>query len=196
MRYNNEISPSSGSDDRDAAIASFIQRRNAQAPERPAPLDETPLQKNLRELAAESDRAKKVRPTHTSRLYPRSRIESSTGCAPYVVGGLAAAAIAFGSYQITDAGYGEEGATQTLEEAGYTGIDYEGKSSTLFDWRCGNGDTVAYRFTADSLNAETPTPDEDTQETSANSSRGVVQTEQVDLLVCKGVLKGATIRHL
>jgi hypothetical protein len=91
------------------------------------------------------------------------------------IGGMAAFAI-FGSFvpgMIADAGYGEEKAKGFAEDQGYSNVQVTDKDIFLPEWRgCGSSDVVGYDL-------------------EATSARGV----QVELIVCKGILKGATLRQ-
>ncbi|MDB5180901.1 MAG: hypothetical protein JWO54_663 [Candidatus Saccharibacteria bacterium] len=73
---------------------------------------------------------------------------------------------------LVDSFYGEESATQYIEENGYTNVELTGKSTMLVGIQgCDNNDFVKYSFEATALN-------------------GVDTT----VMVCKGLFKSATIR--
>ena len=78
----------------------------------------------------------------------------------------------FGPGIITDANYGEQKASQYLEESGYTDIQLTSKSQILVGWQgCDGNDSAKYSFEATALNGTDAT-----------------------VIVCKGMFKGATIR--
>ena len=86
--------------------------------------------------------------------------------------GVVGIASLFGPGIITDANYGDERAAQYLEEVGYTDVELTGESQFLVSWQgCDGTDAVKYSFEATAVN-------------------GV----DTDVIVCKGMFKGATIR--
>ena len=95
---------------------------------------------------------------------------------PRVVSGVVLGAIGLAAFLgpgiISDAGYGEEQATHYLEETGYTNVELTNKSRVLVGWQgCDGDDAVKYSFEATALNGA-----------------------DADVIVCKGMFKGATIR--
>jgi hypothetical protein len=91
------------------------------------------------------------------------------------IGAFAAIAI-FGSFvpgMLVDSGYGEEKAIEFAEDQGYSDVHLTDKDIFLPEWKgCGKSDVVGY----------------DLEATSARGS-------QVELIVCKGIFKGATLRQ-
>lgn len=194
MRYGN--TPEQPSDDfsfrhiadQDDVIASIRARREASQQEQAA-REEASLahlspeerarrksfDETIREMNGEKDDADRKAGRSVS-SYSRNRIERDYGRKSIVVPGvmLGAAALAgiIGPGLITDASYGDEKAAQYLEEAGYTDIELTGESKIFVGLQgCDTSDAVKYSFEVTAVNG--------------------VDTE---VIVCKGMFKGATIR--
>jgi hypothetical protein len=143
--------------------------------------DEKPLSATLREMAREADAANRAsgyiprrhRPTYRAEepsLFRRSG--TGLGRTALVIFLAGAATLATGS-AATDANYGAAKATEFLEQSGYTDVEHENTDMFLIGKRgCGRDDSVMYEFDATAANGD-----------------------NVEMIVCKGFFKGATIRQ-
>lgn len=95
-----------------------------------------------------------------------------------VIGLYAAAAglvagITWGQGAIADSSYGKDRAQEYVEQFGYTDVEFEDKDTVLVSVRgCGSSDAVQYEFSGTAPNGQ-----------------------DVDIAVCKGLFKAATIRQ-
>ena len=95
---------------------------------------------------------------------------------PVAVLGIALAfsgGVGWGAGEITKATYGSDEAKEYVEDSGYTNVELEDTDTIFVGARgCGVQDVLGYEFSAESPSGS-----------------------EVDVLVCKGLLKGATLRQ-
>jgi hypothetical protein len=95
---------------------------------------------------------------------------------PVAVLGIALAfsgGVTWGQGEVVKATYGADEAKEYVEDSGYTDVELEDTDTILVGVRgCGEKDAVNYEFSAESPSGS-----------------------EVDVLVCKGLLKGATLRQ-
>lgn len=95
---------------------------------------------------------------------------------PVAILGIALAfsgGVSWGQGELVKATYGADDAQEYVEDSGYTNVQLEDTDTILVGVRgCGEKDAVSYEFSAESPSGS-----------------------DVDVLVCKGLLKGATLRQ-
>lgn len=170
----------------DEAIARFVERQKAKreaagdfnltstdAPFSEELVRQATLRRALKDMAKDADKNRPytVRYHHTSSRYEH---DGEVGRAVKTLVGLGVAGLAYliAPGYVADSNYGSEAATEFLEGSGYSEVKLTDTSRVLVEWEgCGDDDDVKYSFEA----------------TSANG----VDNE---VIVCKGMFKGATIR--
>lgn len=174
---NQDDAPDSSRDD---AIETYRQRVEAQREQSQArrvdPDDpDATLADRIRILAREKDTGRRTRRGNLSYRSNSLRLERAKGHGPVYAGMAAlATAIVIGTPALTNATYGEERAKQYVEQMGFEDVTHVDTDWFFVGWQgCSDTDSVGYNFEA--------VADHD--------------DEVVQLLVCKGLLKGATLRE-
>lgn len=105
------------------------------------------------------------------RYYHESQVGVTAGGLALLAGTVTA--LTFGVGKTVDANYGEEKARDYVEQNGYTDVDHQETNIMFVGVQgCDSNDAAGYEFTAVSPN-DTP----------------------VEVTVCKGIFKGATLRQ-
>lgn len=104
---------------------------------------------------------------------PKHEFSDNIDFAVYALAFTAIMGLNLGSGKVAESMYPTEEAAHFLDESGYTDIDHIDTDIFLTGLRgCGKGDGVKHEFTATGLNGDS-----------------------VEVLVCDGIMKGATIRQ-
>lgn len=103
----------------------------------------------------------------------KNRSELGLGLAAITVAGGLATGISYGGGILVDSLYGKRRAQEYVEQSGYTSVEFNRVNRVLVGFRgCGESDMAEYKFHAKAANGQ-----------------------EAKVIVCKGLLKGATIRQ-
>lgn len=160
----------SSPEERDAAIAAYVAKRKAEQDAQEA----VPKTK-LEELAAAVDAKNRTNGHRRNYVNPNRRRVYNGDNSLLAPIGMAVATVALWSVNIaiTNGSYGSERGQEYLEQQGYTNVESTGTHMFFVGFQgCGESDSVKYSFEATAPNGDS-----------------------VDMMVCKGLFKAATIRE-